>query len=97
MVESNKFFKTKVDFAAPIKMLHRTGMGQNLSEDTSERIDYHQNDHQYSPEQHQPAPPVLQGVNGEEFEQYPLSHPANLQPIYRDLSQKIYNQKAAIK
>lgn len=26
----------------------------------------------------QQAPPVLQGVNGQEFEQYPLSHPANL-------------------
>lgn len=37
MIETNKFYKTKVDFAAPIKLLHRTGMGQNLSQDTESR------------------------------------------------------------
>ena len=30
-----------------------------------------------------PQPQVIQGIHGEQFQHYPLKHPANLHPSYR--------------
>jgi len=41
------------------------------------------------------APQFIQGVHGQQFQQYPLEHPANLKPTYRHSKKQKTKQPVA--